>query len=123
MKSSLLGPLEQQVMDVLWASEKPLKPQEVLGKLKGKYAYTTIMTILKRMADKKILDRKMDGKAFEYCPCSNKEAFLKKNLSSIYGGLVGNYGELAIAQFVDEVSSNKEDLELLKQYIESNTKS
>ena len=110
-------------MDVLWASEKPLKPQEVLGKLKGKYAYTTIMTILKRMADKKILDRKMDGKAFEYCPCSNKESFLKKNLSSIYGGLVGSYGELAIAQFVDEVSSNKEDLELLKQYIESNTNS
>lgn len=123
MKSKLFGPLEEQVMNILWEAKKPLKPQEVLGKLRGNHAYTTIMTVLKRMADKKILSRKMCGKAFEYCPCLEKDVFVKKNLSAIYGNLVNDFGGLAISQFVDEIKGNKEDLALLKQYIESNTKS
>jgi len=123
MNSKLFGPLEEQVMNILWEAEKPLKPQEVLGKLGGDHAYTTIMTVLKRMADKKILKREMCGKAFEYCPCLEKEVFVKKNLSAIYGNLVNDFGGLAISQFVDELKNNKGDLELLKQYVEDSTKS
>lgn len=121
MKSKLFGPLEEQVMNVLWEAKKPLKPQEVLEKLGGDHAYTTIMTVLKRMSDKKILNRKMCGKAFEYCPCLERDVFVKKNLSAIYGNLVNDFGGLAISQFVDEIKGNKEDLALLKKYIESNT--
>lgn len=123
MNSKLFGPLEEQVMNILWEAKKPLRPQEVLGKLGGDHAYTTIMTVLKRMADKKILSRKMCGKAFEYCPCLEKDVFVKKNLSAIYGNLVNDFGGLAISQFVDKIKGNKKDLALLKQYIESNTDS
>lgn len=122
MNSKLFGPLEEQVMNILWEAKKPLRPQEVLGKLGGDHAYTTIMTVLKRMADKKILSRKMCGKAFEYCPCLEKDVFVKKNLSAIYGNLVNDFGGLAISQFVDEIKDNKEDLALLKQYLETNQK-
>ncbi len=123
MKSKLFGPLEEQVMNILWEAKKPLRPQEVLGKLEGDHAYTTIMTVLKRMADKKILSRKMCGKAFEYCPCLEKDVFVRKNLSAIYGNLVNDFGGLAISQFVDEIKGNKEDLALLKKYIQLSTKS
>ena len=119
MKSKLFGPLEEQVMNILWEAKKPLRPQEVLGKLGGKHAYTTIMTVLKRMADKKILKRKMCGKAFEYCPCVEREIFVRENLSAIYGSLVNDFGDLAISQFVDGLKENKEDLDLLKKYIDS----
>lgn len=119
MKSSLMGPLEQQIMDVLWEAGRSMKPQEVLGNLKGKHAYTTIMTVMKRMADKKMVSRKMSGKAYEYCPCQGRDIFVKNNLSGIFGDLVNDYGELAISQFVNEVKQNKEDLKLLKQYIEN----
>ena len=81
------------------------------------------MTVLKRMADKKILSRKMCGKAFEYCPCLEKDVFVRKNLSAIYGNLVNDFGGLAISQFVDEIKGNKEDLALLKKYIQLSTKS
>ena len=122
MKSKLFGPLEEQVMNILWEAKKPLKPQEVLEKLGGDHAYTTIMTVLKRMADKKILKRKMCGKAFEYCPCLEKEVFVRKNLSVIYGSLVKDFGGLAISQFVDGLKKNKEDMKLLKRYIDSKSK-
>ena len=122
MKSKLFGPLEEQVMNILWKAKKPLKPQEVLGKLTGDHAYTTIMTVLKRMADKKILKRKMCGKAFEYCPCVEREIFVRKNLSVIYGSLVKDFGGLAISQFVDGLKKNKEEANKLKRYIESKSK-
>lgn len=122
MKSKLLGPLEQRIIDILWEVNKPLKPQEVLAKLGGEHAYTTIMTVLKRMADKKILNRSVSGKAYAYCPCLQKETYVRKNLSNIYGNLVSDFGELAISQFVDEIKNNKKDLDLLKQYIDSQDK-
>lgn len=118
MKTDMLGPLEQQVMDILWRSDKPLKPQDVLSELKGDYAYTTIMTILKRLSDKKLVTRQMAGKAYLYSTCQCKTEFVKDNLSGIYHGLVGSYGGLAISQFVDSLKSNKEDLQLLKQYLD-----
>ncbi|MEK7528089.1 MAG: BlaI/MecI/CopY family transcriptional regulator [Patescibacteria group bacterium] len=119
MKTEPLGPLEQKVMDVLWKSSTPLKPLDVLHQLKGDYAYTTIMTILKRLADKEVVSRKMSGKAFLYSPCSCKEKFIKKNLSGIINGLVDSYGQVAIANFVDVIKNDKKDLALLKKYLES----
>ncbi|MBI2465222.1 BlaI/MecI/CopY family transcriptional regulator [Candidatus Shapirobacteria bacterium] len=117
MKTDMLGPLEQQVMEILWNSENPLKPQDVKNLLKGDYAYTTVMTILKRLTDKNFACRKLAGKAFLYAPCHCREDFVKTNLSGIYNGLVHSYGKLAISQFVDSLKSNNEDLELLKNYL------
>ena len=119
MKTDMLGSLEQQVMEVLWQAQKPLKPQEVLSQMKGDYAYTTIMTILKRLADKNVVSRKLSGKVYFYNPCTCKDKFIKKNLSGIIGGLVDSYGSLAIANFVDVIKTNKQDLTLLKEYLKS----
>lgn len=122
MESKLFGSLEQQIIDILWKAKKPLKPMEVLKQLDGDYAYTTIMTVLKRMSDKKVLARKMVGKAFVYSPVSGKEAYIKNSLGTLYGSLVKNYGELAISQFVDIIKNNQEDMDLLKQFIDTEKK-
>ncbi len=119
MKTEPFGPLEQKVMDILWKSSKSLKPIEVLQELKGDYAYTTIMTILKRLTDKKIVCRKMSGKVYFYSPCLSREVFITKNLSGIFNGLVDSYGQVAIANFVDVIKNDKKDLGLLKKYLAS----
>lgn len=119
MKTNLLGPLEQKIIDVLWTTKRPLKPAEVLANLKGNYAYTTIMTVLKRMVDKKIVKRRLEGKVYFYTPILTKDQFIETNLSGIYGNLVNSYGKLAISQFVDTVKNNKEDMTLLKEYLKS----
>jgi predicted transcriptional regulator len=117
MRTEKLGPLEQKVMNVLWISDTPLKPQEVLEKLKGDYAYTTIMTILKRLVDKNIASRQLSGKVYLYTTCQCKKDFVKENLSSIYKDLVDSYHELAISQFVDTLKKDKTDLQFLKNYL------
>jgi predicted transcriptional regulator len=121
MKTELLGPLEQQVMNVLWLSAHALKPLEVLHLMKGEYAYTTIMTILKRLTDKKLVCRELSGKVYLYSACQTKDEFVKNNLSGIYNCLRGSYGKLAISQFVDTLKTNQDDLELLKDYLKNNS--
>lgn len=119
MKTELLGCLEQKIMNILWASSVGLKPGEVQKKLDNCYAYTTVMTVLKRMADKNLVSRHLSGKVFYYSPVDNKEKFIKNNLSGIYDNLVKSYGKLAISQFVDVVKANSEDLDSLKEFLNS----
>jgi predicted transcriptional regulator len=117
VKTEMLGSLQEKVMRVLWEAKRPLKPAEVLDKLCDEHAYTTVMTILKRLTERKILKRKMAGKAFLYFPTTCQEEFVETNLKDIYGELVGSYGKAAIANFVDVIKNNKEDMALLKKYL------
>lgn len=117
MSTKMLGSLEQRIMNILWASKKPLKAGDVRLGLGQKHAYTTIMTELKRMTDKKILKRELVGKAYLYRPLKNKAGFAKTCLCTHYINLVDSYGPLAISQFVDTIKNNPEDLKLLQTYL------
>lgn len=119
INTKMLGSLQSKIMDILWQAKRPLKPAEVLEKLSDNYAYTTIMTILKRLAEKNILHRKMVGKAYLYSPLSCQKEFVETNLKDIFGDLVHSYGKAAIANFVDVVKNNKGDMTLLKEYLKS----
>jgi len=61
-----LGALESQVLDVLWAIDGSLTPAEVLDRLDGPLAYTTVMTVLTRLWQKGLVDRHKAGRAFAY---------------------------------------------------------
>ena len=86
-------------MDILWASKKPLKPRDVLLKLNEKYAYTTVMTVLKRMAEKNLVIRKLIGKVYFYTPVSEKIAFSCNCLEDLFVRLFKSYGQLTIDSF------------------------
>ena len=60
------GALEQDVLSVLWKTTRPLTPGEVLAKMPGKLAYTTVMTVLGRLHDKGLVTRAMHGRAYAY---------------------------------------------------------
>ena len=73
-----LGGLESKVMDVLWDSSSPLSVREVHDALSASadLAYTTVMTVLDRLAKKNLLARERDGKAWLYRPASTREELL-----------------------------------------------
>jgi predicted transcriptional regulator len=86
-------------MDVLWEAKTPLKPADVKAKIKGEYAYTTIMTVLKRLADKKIIKRKKLGNTFLYSPLSDKKSYSCTCLDALFSRLLDTYGILALDSF------------------------
>lgn len=61
-----IGALEQEVLGVLWNSDRPMTPSEVLAALDSELAYTTVMTVLGRLWNKGLTDRVRAGRAFAY---------------------------------------------------------
>jgi len=65
-----MGQLEAEVMSILWDTDDWLTPREVLARLQSDppVVYSTVMTILRRLWKKGIVDRRIVGKAFAYHP-------------------------------------------------------
>lgn len=122
MLKSLTGNLEQEVINVLWDTDKPLKPSEVKINVKKDLSYSTIKTVLERLAEKGFLKRKKDGNVFKYSPKITKDEYASKNLKNIFQNIIGSYGPLALSQFVESIKGNKKNRDLLKKYLKDNEK-
>jgi predicted transcriptional regulator len=72
-----LGELERAVMDVLWDAEGTRTVREVAAALgRDDLAYTTVMTVLDRLAKKGVVARERDGRAWRYQPSLGRESFV-----------------------------------------------
>jgi predicted transcriptional regulator len=60
-----LGPLEQRVLDALWARRVDSRVRDLQASFPD-IAYTTLMTTLDRLHRKGVVDRVLDGRAFAY---------------------------------------------------------
>ena len=65
------GALESEVLAALWATEDALSPAEIQDRLGGDLAYNTVHTILKRLYDKGLVLRDVDGRRGAYRPAKN----------------------------------------------------
>jgi predicted transcriptional regulator len=69
------GELENSIMQVVWASEKPLVVREVRERMRyGRpVAYTTVMTVMNILFRKGVLRREKYGRAWRYWPAESRE--------------------------------------------------
>jgi predicted transcriptional regulator len=65
--SRQLGPLEQRLLDGLWARGSATVRELIEGGCQD-LAYTTVMTTLDRLFKKDLLTRSEEGRAFRYVP-------------------------------------------------------
>jgi len=111
-----LGPLEAEVMQALWAAGEPLTVREVLERLnrhrRPVLAYTTVMTVMARLAEKEILRRELDGRGYRY------EAAVADAAAIAVREVVRDHGEAALAQFVDEARADPKLLRRLRRLME-----
>jgi predicted transcriptional regulator len=70
--SSQLGPLEERLLEALWARGHATVRDLVDGDC-GDLAYTTVMTTLDRLFKKNLLSREVEGRAFRYAPRFSRE--------------------------------------------------
>jgi predicted transcriptional regulator len=70
--SRQLGPLEQRMLDALWARGSATV-RELLASECPDLAYTTVMTTLDRLFKKNLLTRSEEGRAFRYAPRLSRE--------------------------------------------------
>lgn len=109
---SLLGPLEQDVMDVVWrlgdATVRDVHDQLAAAR---KIAYTTVMTTMTRLAAKGLLRRDTAGLAHRYRPSVSREHYARETLTSVLGWLLERYPEPA-ASYLAEVVDAVDDVTL-----------
>jgi predicted transcriptional regulator len=70
--SRQLGPLEQRLLEALWA-RRSATVRELVNDGCPELAYTTVMTTLDRLFKKGVLTRTEDGRAFRYAPQFSRE--------------------------------------------------
>lgn len=65
-------------MERLWAAGQPLSVREVHSALgsERELAYTTVMTVLDRLAKKHVVTRERDGRAWIYRPVQSRESMV-----------------------------------------------
>jgi len=116
-----LGDLEADVMSVVWELGRATV-QEVKDALEPRrtLAYTTVMTVMARLAEKGILERRKEGRAFYYTPVASQQKVAGSLLNSLVRRLYDGATGKAIAQLL-ETDENVDDAELerLEQLIHS----
>lgn len=95
-----LGTLEARIMEIVWKKET-VSVQEVCNKMGKDANYKTVMTVMNRLVEKGYLEREKVSRAFVYTAQLNREEFLDRASHQIVTGLVSDFGDLAVAQFVD----------------------
>lgn len=70
--SGQLGPLEQRLLEALWA-RGTATVRELIESDYQDLAYTTVMTTLDRLFKKNVLTREAEGRAFRYAPRFTRE--------------------------------------------------
>ena len=94
-----LGRLEAEVMAVLWRSDVPLLVRQVAATLNSDrvepLAYTTVMTVMSRLASKGLLSRSRSGRRFVYTPAVADTAEVAVR------SVLDEFGDAALARFVE----------------------
>jgi predicted transcriptional regulator len=109
--ADLLGPLESEVMDIVW-SRGDVTVRDVHQALQAEHpiAYTTVMTTLGRLADKGLVRRDDDQPAHRYSVLITREQYARSTVKSVVDWLVSHFPDPAVAYFVDRVEEEDEQV-------------
>lgn len=103
-------------MEVVWSAGRAVSVRAVVDELNDgrsePLAYTTVMTVMNRLAEKDALARTPAGRSFVY------EATASNSAGIAVRGVIRTYGDEAITHFVEEARSNPEALRRLRALLE-----
>lgn len=107
-----LGDLERAVMDVLWdgaSSGGGATVREVADALAGReLAYTTVMTVLDRLAGKGMVEREREGRAWRYRAAASREAHIARLMLDALD--LGGSRDAALVRFARSVTGTEADV-------------
>ncbi len=88
-----LGPLEMEVLDVIWGMGRATS-REIFEKMRERkrLGQSTVLTVLRRLSDRGILQRDVGGDVYVYSPTLQREELggrmIDDVVDRIYGGSV-----------------------------------
>ena len=99
-----LGPLESQLMEAVW-SAAGLSVQDVIDRLGPGHNYKTVMTVLNRLVQKGLLERRLDGRAYRYHASLGRDEFLRSAADEVVHQYIESFGGNATEYLADAVDA------------------
>jgi predicted transcriptional regulator len=109
-KLTRLGDLERAVMDHLWSQHEPQTVRQVHEALSAHrdLAYTTIMTVLQRLAKKNLVIQHRDDRAHRYAPTHGRDELVAGLMVDALDQAADSGGrEAALVHFVERVGADE----------------
>jgi predicted transcriptional regulator len=103
-----LHELEAEIMEEVWRQGETtvkLVMEALNRKTKPPRAYTTYMTVMRRLNDKGLLDRTRSGRHDAYAPRLSRDEYQQRRAGAEVRGLVDEFGEVALAHFAKSLST------------------
>ena len=116
-----LSDRELDVMAVLWArgSGTVTEVREALG---DPLAYTTVLTVLRTLEEKKFVGHEEEGKAHRYRPLVARERAGRSALSRMVEKLFEGSPELLVTQLVSDRKLSAEEIRRLRRILDERLK-
>jgi predicted transcriptional regulator len=100
-----LGDLENKVMAQLWAADEALTVRQVYDAVRRDrdLAYTTVMTVLDRLAKKGVIVQQRDGRAYRYAPVRSREEMTAELMLDALSTAPDATRDAALAHFLGRI--------------------
>ncbi|ORJ58137.1 BlaI/MecI/CopY family transcriptional regulator [Mycobacterium simiae] len=115
----LVGPLERCVMEQLWSGPESQTVRKVHRAISMRHdlAYTTVMTVLRRLADKGFVVQYRNHPAYHYAAARGLDEFVAELMLGALDEIADSAGRCAaLAHFVASVGAD--NARLLRQALE-----
>lgn len=103
-------------METLWAAGRAMTVREMLEQANRRrsepLAYTTVMTVMSRLAAKGVLERRREGRGYLY------EAAASDAAAIAVRQVVRDFGDTAVAHFVEETRTDPALRERLRRLLD-----
>lgn len=112
VRHQTLGPLEIQIMEVVWERGES-SVRDVVEKLDNRLAYTTVMTTLDRLYKKNLLDRFKSERAFVYTARLSSYEWERQRAGDFVAGFLAGpqpSRDLLLSSLVDAVGQHDQML-------------
>ena len=111
-KLKRLGELERSVMDQLWDTGGPQTVRQVHDALcaRRELAYTTVMTVLHRLAGKNLVVQIREDRAYQYAPTRGRDELVAALMVDVLDEVADQGGrQAALMHFVGRVGADEAD--------------
>jgi predicted transcriptional regulator len=117
---SVLGPLENDIMEIVWSGSEPLAVADVqraLERKKKSLAYSTVKAVLTNLAAKGHLKKRSAGRSNVFSAVQSRDDFRRRVVEEVVGSLVRDYRNPLLAHLVDRAVWDRESLAELERLV------
>jgi BlaI family transcriptional regulator, penicillinase repressor len=115
-KATMLTNAEHRIMEVIWARGSATVA-DVVEALKGKDAYTTILTLIRILKAKGYLSRRKEGRAHVFTPTVDRNTVARKAAHQLLSKFFAGSPSELVLSFLRDEELTPEELDQIKEKI------